>query len=80
MCGWKVTKLYSHFTFEQSRFKRDFILMNQKSRQTTKNAIEKDFHKLLNNSNFGYDCRNNLDNCKFESMFEKIGEITYIRK
>ena len=33
--------------------------MNQKSRQEAKNYIEKDFYKLMNNSNFGYDCRNN---------------------
>ena len=33
--------------------------MNQKSRQEAKNSIEKDFYKLMNNSNFGYDCRNN---------------------
>ena len=48
--GWKVTKLYSHFTFQQSKFKKDFISMNQKSWQTAKNAIEKDFYKLLNNA------------------------------
>ena len=35
--GWKVTKIHAHLTFEQSRFKRDFILMNQKSRQLSKN-------------------------------------------
>ena len=28
--GWKVTKIYSHYTFEQEIFKRDFVLMNQK--------------------------------------------------
>ena len=67
-CGWKVTKLYSHFTFEQSRFKKYFISMNQKSQQKMK-TIEKDFYKVLNNANFGYDCRNNLDNCKFLSIF-----------
>lgn len=67
-CGWKVTKLYSHFTFKQSRFKKDFISMNQKSQQKVK-TIEKDFYKLLNNANFGYDCRNNLDNCKFSNIF-----------
>ena len=35
--------------------------MNQKSRQKSKNDVEKDFFKLMNNSNFGYDCRNNID-------------------
>lgn len=30
---WKASKLYSHYTFEQERFKKDFILMNQRSRQ-----------------------------------------------
>ena len=29
--GWKVTKIHSHLTFEQARFKQNFILMNQKS-------------------------------------------------
>ena len=29
--GWKVTKIHAHLTFEQSRFKRNFILMNQGS-------------------------------------------------
>ena len=37
--------------------------MNQKLRQNAKNSIEKGFFKLMNNSNFGYDYRNNLDNC-----------------
>ena len=73
--GWKVTK-----TFEQARFKRKFILMNQKSRQQSKNDIEKDFYKLMNNSNFGYDCRNNLDNCKFVPIFDELKEITYINR
>ena len=32
-CGWKVTKLYKHYYFDQERCKRNFILMNQKGRQ-----------------------------------------------
>ena len=60
--GWSVTKIYSHYTFERECFKKELILMNQRSRQNTKNSIEKDFYKLMNNSRFGYDCRNNLDN------------------
>ena len=44
----------------------------------SKNDVEKDFFKLVNNSNFGYDCRNNLDNCKFNPIFDELGEISYI--
>ena len=29
-CCWRVTKIYTHYTFKQARFKRDFVLMNQK--------------------------------------------------
>ena len=78
--GWKVTKIQSHLTFEQSRFKRKFILMNQKSRQQSKNDIEKDFYKQMNNSNFGCDCRNNSDNCKFVPIFDELKEITFINR
>ena len=39
--GWKVTKLYAHYAFGQERFKKDFILINQRSRKTTKNSAEK---------------------------------------
>ena len=76
--SWKVTKIHAYLTFEQKRFKKDFILMNQKSRKESKNNIEKDFYKSMNNSNFGYDCRNNLDNCKFVPTFDEFKEITYI--
>ena len=37
--------------------------MNQRARQTVTSSVEKDFYKLLNNSNFGIDCRNNVGNC-----------------
>ena len=42
-CRWKVTKIYSHFTFEQSCFKREFVLTNQWKRQEAKSNIEKIF-------------------------------------
>ena len=77
--GWHVTKIYSHFTFEQECFKKNFILMNQKSRQETKKSIKKDFYKLMNSSNFGYDCRNNLGNCQFAPIFDELKEITYLK-
>ena len=64
-CGWLVTKIYSHFTFEQAMLKKEFVIMNHVSRQNAKTSVEKDFFKLMNNSNFGYDCRNNIDSCFF---------------
>ena len=78
--GWKVTKLYVHYTFEQERFKKDFILMNQCSTKTAKNSVKKFFYKLLNNYNFGYDCRNNLDNYTFVPIFDELNEVTYLQK
>ena len=53
--------------------------MNQKSRQTATSNVEKDFYKLLNNSNFGIDCRNNIDNCILEPIFDDFSEIAYLK-
>ena len=78
--GWIVTKLYSHFTFEQDAFKKGFVLMNQRSRQNAKKNIEKNFYKLMNNANFGFDCRNNANNLKFEPIIDEINELTYNKK
>ena len=79
-CYWRLTKIYTHYTFEQARFKRDFVLMNQKSRQIAKNAIEKDFFKLMNNANFRFDCRNNTNNIIFEPIINEINETSNIKK
>ena len=53
---WSVTKIYAHYIFEQECFRKKLILMNQRSRHNAKKSIEKDSYKLMNNSNFGYDC------------------------
>ena len=34
----------------------------------------------MSNSNFGYDCRNNIDNCFFSPIVDEIEEVRYIRK
>ena len=57
--GWKVTRIYEHYTFKQDTFKKDFVVMNQNARKAAKTKVQKDFYKLLSNSNFGNDCRNN---------------------
>ena len=78
--GCLITKIYQHFTFEQSKFKKDFVVKNQKSRQIAKINVEKDFYKLLNNSNFGMNCRSNIDNRTLEPIYDEISEIAFIKK
>ena len=77
---WKVIKIYSHFTFEQSCLKREFVLTNQRKRQEAKSSIEKYFHKLMNNANFGNDCRDNRNNRKFQPIVNEIEEVTFKKK
>ena len=54
--------------------------MNQKLRQSAKNDIEENFYKLMNNANFGFNCRNNANNLKFKPLLNEIDELTYIKK
>ena len=54
--------------------------MNQKSRQKATSSVERDFFKLLSNSNFGIDCRNNIDNCILEPLYNSFTKISYIKK
>ena len=78
--GWLVTYIYAHYTFEHSKFKKDFVVMNQNSRQTATTIFEKHFYKLLNNSNFGIDCRNNIGgNCTLEPICDDFSEMAYIK-
>ena len=78
--GWKVTKIYEHYTFKQDTFKKDFVVMNQNARKIAKSKMGKDFYKLLINSNFGNDCRNNIGNCSLELIFDGPEELAYIKK
>ena len=35
--------------------------------QNPQTDVENDYYKLINNANFGYDCRNNADNFYFSA-------------
>ena len=45
-----------------------------------KKKVEKDFYKLLNNSNFGNDCGNDIVNCKLQLLYDGLDEISFIKK
>ena len=78
--GWKVKKILAHYTFKQKKFKKDFVIRNQILRQNAKTVVEKDFYKLMNNSNFGYECRNNADNCSFSPIYDELEEMMYAKR
>ena len=42
--------------------------------------LERDFSELLNNSNFGNDCPNNIDNCVLEPLYDDIAGDSFIKK
>ena len=42
--------------------------------------MQKKICKLLNNSNFGIDCRSNLDSRTLEPIYDELGEIAFIKK
>ena len=62
-----------------SNLKKDSAIINQVSRQNVKMFVEKGFQKLMNNANFGWDCQNNMDNCKFAVLYDEIEEVSYIQ-
>ena len=46
--------------------------------QIAKTSVEKDFYRLRNNANFGYNCRKNIYNYKFTAIYDEIEEVSYI--
>ena len=54
--------------------------MNQVSHQNVTTDFKRGFFKLMNNSNFGYDCKNNADNCFFQPIYDEIEEFFYTKK
>ena len=77
--GWSVTCIHAHYTFRQEMFKKDFVVKNQNAREGASSEVDKNFYKLMNNSNFGFDCQNNVDKCALKLLYDGVDEVKYAR-
>ena len=66
--GAKVTKVHKILTFDEKSFLKEYIDLNTELRKNSKNDLEKDLFKLMDNAIFGKSMENVLNRSNIKLM------------
>ena len=75
--------MHNYYTFEQEPFKKEYILGNQRTRQEVVargDDVQANFWKLVNNTDFSFDCRGNSRNKSLHLIYHKEAQVDFLGK
>ena len=77
--GIKITKIHKILTFDEKIFLNDYIDLNTNLRKHSKNDLEEDLFKLMNNAIFGKSMENVLNRSNIKLINNESEKLLKIK-
>ena len=71
--GWVITEVSEHYSFLQDAYMKKYVTTNQNERKKSKNVVESDASKAMNNHLYGWLLRNN-DYPRIKPIIDELKE------
>ena len=78
--GVEVTKIHRILTFDEKPFLKEYIDLNTELRKQSKNDLEKDLFKLMNNAIFGKSMENVLNRSNIKQIYNNPEKLLKLIK